>query len=125
MSQSTCFRSKIALNQGIARPEPFVHSREIEYYDEFLIDGFTTGKQKLKSLRWRFQVARQPSQVHPHLVTPGGDDSMLPPDEVAYISAVQGVCGSGDPTLSSKPYIRDSTCGAALVRCRMGRAREK
>jgi hypothetical protein len=103
----------------------FVHSKEVEYFDEFLIDSFSTGKQKLTSLGRRWQIARKAGQPHPDLVAPGGDESMLPSDEVAYVSAVQGVCGTSDPTLLSKPYIRDSTCGAILLRCRMGMARER
>ncbi|KAK1837193.1 hypothetical protein QBC39DRAFT_325971 [Podospora conica] len=99
-----------------ATARKFVHSKLVELYDEFLIDSFTTGQQRLLSIGRRFVVTRGPGQPDPHLVAPNGDNSVLPPVGVAYISAQQGLCGTTEPVLTSKPYIRDSAYGSVLLR---------
>ncbi|KAK4160656.1 hypothetical protein QBC43DRAFT_303575 [Cladorrhinum sp. PSN259] len=94
----------------------FVHSELISLFDEFLVDGFTTGLQRLVSLGRRWQIARKPGQRHSHLAAPNGDNSVSPLDEVAYISAKQGVYNTSDPILKSRPYFRNRAYRAVLLR---------
>jgi len=104
-----------------ATAKRFLHSERVGLWDVFYVDGFSTGKQRLMSLGRRFQVARKRGQPHYHLAAPDGDDeAFLPPDDIAYISAKHGVCATGQPILTTKPYIRDSARGAVLLRCRDG-----
>ncbi|KAK0732178.1 hypothetical protein B0H67DRAFT_566838 [Lasiosphaeris hirsuta] len=105
-----------------ATARKFVHSELVSLFDEFLIDIFTTGRQRLVSLGRRWQIARKPGQRHFHLATPDGDNPVLPPDEAAYISAKQGVCGTSDPVLTSRPHIRDRSRGAVLWGGLVGRS---
>ncbi|KAK0738140.1 hypothetical protein B0T18DRAFT_421305 [Schizothecium vesticola] len=100
-----------------ATAKKLVHSSNIAYYDELLIDAFPTGVQRLMSVGSRIAFERGKGS-HPKLRAPNGDESLLPPSNVTYIAARQGVCATGDPILTDKPYIRDRACGAVLLRCK-------
>lgn len=90
-----------------------VHTDSILPGDIYLIDGFTTGLQRLPGCGARFEVDRGP--VHPTLISPNGDKSLLPPPGI-YVSAIQGVCATMDDVQTKRPYIRGRACGAVLVR---------
>jgi hypothetical protein len=99
----------------------FVHSIDQSYTDEYMIDSFTTGKQKLRGNGRRFQVKRRPGERHYHLRAIQGKEELLPPDEVSYIELQQGACVTNDPVMYRKPYIREGVCGAVLLRCKDGK----
>ncbi|KAI5861225.1 hypothetical protein GGS23DRAFT_158705 [Durotheca rogersii] len=100
-----------------------VPSNQVRLYDRFLIDGFSTGKQTLVSLGRRFEPKRAEGEPHSLLLEKRLDedgeeiDVVMPKDEVVYIAGEQGVSGTSDNIQTEKPYIRDSACGSALVRC--------
>ncbi|KAK0648936.1 hypothetical protein B0T16DRAFT_409126 [Cercophora newfieldiana] len=117
-----------SLGEGVAFENTFmdiqacakrlVHSDSINLNDVYLIDGFTTGRQRLPGCGARFELDRDP--VHPALISPNGDGSLLPPPGI-YVSVVQGVCATMDDVQTKPPYIRGRACGAVLVRVRDGR----
>jgi len=99
-----------------------VHTGAIHANDIYLIDGFTTGQQRLPGLGARFELDRGP--IHPTLVSPNDEQSLLPPPGT-YVSAVQGVCATMDDVQTKPPYIRGRACGAVLVRVRDGMNRTR
>lgn len=88
---------------------------DIKYLDNFEIDSFTTGKQKLGLVGVRVKVAREPGSEHPDIMAPANSDDRLPVPGV-YIHASQGIRGMDEPEITSKPFIRDSAGGSVLVR---------
>ncbi|KAK5663850.1 hypothetical protein OQA88_53 [Cercophora sp. LCS_1] len=117
-----------SLGEGVAFENTFmdiqacakrlVHSDSINLNDVYLIDGFTTGRQRLPGCGARFELDRDP--VHPALISLNGDGSLLPPPGI-YVSVVQGVCATMDDVQTKPPSIRGRACGAVLVRVRDGR----
>lgn len=86
-------------------------SREISMNDEFMIDGFVTGRQKLKSLGRRVRIAGE-RDFH----TPGAKaDTTLPPAG-PHISLIQNIHATSTPIINSAPYIREGIRGSALIR---------
>ena len=102
----------------------FVRSTDQSYTDEYMIDSFTTGKQKVRGNGRRYQIQRRPGEPHYHLRAIEGKEDLLPPDKVAYIELEQGACVTNDPIMHRKPYIREGVCGAVLLRCKDGKRRE-
>ncbi|KAK1752827.1 hypothetical protein QBC47DRAFT_272384, partial [Echria macrotheca] len=94
----------------------FVHSANLSSNERYMIDGFPTGRQGLDGVGVRYPFKRGPRNKHPHPIEPPGTEYSFPYDEVTYIQVAQGVCGTSDPVLTSKPFIRDSVCGAVLLR---------
>ncbi|KAK3363833.1 hypothetical protein B0T25DRAFT_528550 [Lasiosphaeria hispida] len=94
-----------------------VHSSAIQLNDSFVIDGHTTGAQTLRSLGARWQLEKHNKS---EVIPPNDNYSLLPDPNVIYIAAKQGVCGTSDPVLTTRPFIRSSACGSVLVRCRKG-----
>ncbi|KAK0705503.1 hypothetical protein B0H67DRAFT_594207 [Lasiosphaeris hirsuta] len=94
-----------------------VHSNSIKSTDVYVIDGFTTGRQRLPGLGARFELDRGP--VHPALVSPNGYGALLPPPGT-YVSVIQGVCATMDDVQTEPPNIRGRACEAVLVRVREG-----
>ena len=95
----------------------FIHSDDQRLGDEYIIDSFTTGKQRLLGAGKRFQIQRKTGQPHYHLTVAKDNEHALPPDEVAYIELEQGACVTNEQMMQSKPYIREGSCGAVLLRC--------
>lgn len=106
-----------------ADAKTFILSDQVKYRDQVLFDSFTTGKQKLLLLGWRFERQRDEGGPHPRLIEKrqNGQGEMvnvvLPRDEVVYIAGSQGVYGTSDNIQTKRPYIRDRACGSVLVRC--------
>lgn len=99
------------------KAKTLLHSSHVQMRDKFSIDGFTTGLQQLTCLGRRFQITRQPGARHRHLKMPqGGGEVNFPQDNIAYISAKQGLCSIEQPVQTTKPHIRPSVCGSVLVR---------
>jgi hypothetical protein len=78
--------------------------------DMYVIDSSVTGKQILEGFGRRFTVGQ-------------GAEEMMPPNNVKYIALEQGAFVTNSPVILEKPEIRDSVCGAAILRC--GLAKEK
>jgi hypothetical protein len=102
----------------------FIHINDQMVKDEYIIDSFTTGKQRLRGAGRRFQIQRKTGQPHYHLTVAKDYEHALPPDEVAYIELEQGACVTNEQMMQSKPYIREGACGAALLRCRDNTSRD-
>lgn len=106
-----------------ADAKTFIRSKQVHMWDYLLIDGFSTGRQKLISLGARFEPQRKEGQPHSRLVEKrlnkyGEEvDVVLPRDGVIYISGSQNVYGASDNIRTKKPCIQDSACGSVLVRC--------
>jgi hypothetical protein len=99
-----------------ARPKRLLPLKQIRVADEFLIDSFVTGKQRLKCVGVRFPLKRRENaRSHPHRI---GPESHLPPDENIYIELRQGIYATNEPKILKQPKIREGVCGAVLVRCR-------
>jgi hypothetical protein len=99
-----------------ARPKRLLPSKQIQIADEFLIDSFVTGKQRLRCVGKRLPLERrQNARSHPHLMAP---ESHLPPDENIYIQLRQGIYATNELKIPKQPKIREGVCGAVLVRCR-------
>ncbi|KAK4144371.1 uncharacterized protein C8A04DRAFT_27825 [Dichotomopilus funicola] len=94
-----------------------VHSNSIQTGDIYVIDGFTTGSQRLVGLGARFELGMGPA--YSDVVSPSGGESVLP-SRGTYIAAKQGVSGTIDDVQAKPPYIRGRACGAVLVRVRDG-----
>jgi hypothetical protein len=98
-----------------AQAKKLLPASEIEIGDEFLIDSFVTGRQRLRSLGVRFPLARKENaRGHPKLV---GPEDMLPLDECIYIELRQGVYASNEEKIPGRPKVRAGICGAVLIRC--------
>ena len=99
-----------------ARPKRLLPSKQIQTADEFMIDSFVTGKQRLKCVGVRFPLERRENaRNHPHLIDP---ESHLPPDKNIYIKLRQGIYATNEPKITTQPKVREGVCGAVLVRCR-------
>jgi hypothetical protein len=84
----------------------FLHSSEINLWDEFLISSFANGKQhKLVSMGMRFVIKRKAGTM-------------------SCITAKQIVCAGNDPVLTSRSRTGHVACGAVLVKCRDGKNRK-
>jgi hypothetical protein len=97
------------------RPRTLLHSDLVNVGDDFVVDSFVTGKQKLRNLGKRFQFGRRRGQPNPDIVDVGGP---LPTEGARYIAAEQGVSATNDAFMTKKPYIRAGICGAVLLRCK-------
>ena len=98
-----------------AQVKRLLPSSEISIGDEFLIDSFVTGKQRLRCLGSRFRLARKANaRSQPTLK---GPEDLLPPDDNIYISLRQGIYASNKDNIPGHPKIRAAVCGAALLRC--------
>lgn len=99
----------------------FVHSKHVKDGDVFLIDGFTTGQQEVTTDGARWPVSRPGQLVVPE--SEGTDEErlmLLPEPHVKYLTGRQGVSATQLPTLRSKPFVRDSVCGAVWLRTELG-----
>jgi hypothetical protein len=98
-----------------ARPKRLLPLRQIRIGDEFLIDSFVTGRQRLGCVGLRLPLKRrQNARSHPRLK---GPESLLPPDENIYIELGQGIYATNEPKIPKSPKIREGVCGAVLLRC--------
>jgi hypothetical protein len=98
-----------------ARASRLLPSGEISLGDEFLVDSFVTGKQRLRCVGMRYLFVRKAnSRSHPRLV---GPDDLLPRDESLYVELAQGIYASNEEKIPGQPKIREGICGAVLLRC--------
>lgn len=93
----------------------FVHSDDQRIGDEYMIDSFATGKQRLIGLGRRFEIGRRSGAGS--LTVPQGHEHLLPTKKVAYVATRQGAYATNHPTILREPIIRDSVCGSILLRC--------
>lgn len=106
-----------------ASAKTLVPSDKVKIGDQFFIDNFTTGKQRLVSLGRRYLPEFSESRPRDCLVQKRFDsegneiDVVMIRAGVAYIALEQGVSGTSDNFQSKKPYIRGSACGSVLIRC--------
>ena len=82
-------------------------------FDEFVIDSFTTGLQRLICLGVR---TRTPNMREKDLIGKPGEL----PEPGTYIRLIQGIYALSSPEITAKPHIRNGVCGAALLRISKG-----
>ncbi|KAK1762517.1 hypothetical protein QBC33DRAFT_601374 [Phialemonium atrogriseum] len=101
-----------------------VPSKEQSIGDSYLIDSFTTGKQRLLGCGARITIRRRPGMPHYDLSCRSGTEAKLPPSHVAYIWLKQGAALTNKPVMILNPYFRDGASGAVLLRCGYGESRQ-
>ncbi|MCJ1246699.1 hypothetical protein MMC30_003908 [Trapelia coarctata] len=85
-------------------------SPDVNMNDEFFIDSFVTGRQRLRCQGLRIGIEAERDVLK-------GDKSNLPRTGT-FISLRQGVYATGSPEIRGVPKIRAGICGSALVRVR-------
>ena len=83
-------------------------SLDVNMNDEFFIDSFVTGRQRLRCQGLRIGLEREHDVLK-------GDKSSLP-GTGTVISLRQGVYATGSPEFHGVPQTRAGVCGSALVR---------
>ena len=104
------------------RPKSLLSSRDVTPNDEFLLDSYTTGIQRLKCLGLRAFICRESKKPNTSQPVEAGTTGSL-----AYIQFEQLACATNQHVMTTKPYIRNGACGAVLFRCnieQMDRAQE-
>ena len=94
-------------------------SQDVIPGDEFLLDSYSTGKQRLKCLGRRAFFSAPSGPAGPDVtcqVLPGTAEAK---GTLWYIEFEQLCCGMNEPTVASEPSIRHGTCGAVLLRCKI------
>jgi hypothetical protein len=69
-------------------PKKLLHSNDIYPGDDFLIDSFVTGKQRLRCIGVAREIGRARQSGHPSFK---GDPELLPSTAIPYIKLVQGL----------------------------------
>jgi len=110
------FRNKFVGSE--VEPRRILHHGNLNYRDQVMIDSFTTGKVRLSLVGSRVEPVREPGAKHPIIVAPENSDHVLPVPGVAYVRLHQGIYATDSITMDESPHIRDSACGAVLVRHR-------
>ncbi|MCJ1411236.1 hypothetical protein MMC19_005324 [Ptychographa xylographoides] len=95
-----------------AKAKILLSSSSVNINDEFLIDSFVTGRQRLRCQGIRIRIDGQREELK-------GDKNKLP-GAGTYISLKQGVYATGSPEIHGVPKIREGVCGSALVRVKKG-----
>ncbi|KAL8853276.1 MAG: hypothetical protein Q9221_001887 [Calogaya cf. arnoldii] len=90
-------------------------SNDIRMCDEFVIDGYITGAQRLKCFGVRSRNESHGREKEFQI--PAGKEHMLPSDG-KYVSLVQGIYATTAPIMESGPMIRARVCGSAIVQSR-------
>ncbi|KAI4125324.1 MAG: hypothetical protein LQ347_005418 [Umbilicaria vellea] len=85
-------------------------SPDVNVNDEFYIDSFVTGRQRLRCQGVRIRIEGEREVLK-------SDKSKLP-GTGTFISLRQGVYATGSPEFYGVPKIRAGVCGSALVRVR-------
>ncbi|KAK0730961.1 hypothetical protein B0H67DRAFT_639405 [Lasiosphaeris hirsuta] len=98
------------------RPRLRSHHKNMQYTDRVELNSFTAGRQVLMVMGSRLEVRRTPGPAHSTIRAPPNTDHLLPTQGVPYIHLHQGVYATVDEVLEERPFIRDSACGAVLVR---------
>lgn len=91
-------------------------SETIQSGDEFVIDGYNTGQQRLKCLGIRVRTSDEGKRERDFQISQGSE-RLLPPAG-KYVALVQGIYATSALVIKSKPMIRAGVCGAAIVRSR-------
>lgn len=89
---------------------------DVKFLDQFSIDSFTTGKQNLAVVGVKVELPRTPGAEHPETVAPANSDDLLPVPGVEYILVSQGTHFTQAAEMTTKSQIRESACGAVLIR---------
>ena len=92
-----------------------IPSTDIKFNEDFLIDGFVTGRQRLKCLGRRIRVVAADSREKKDFVVEAGSEHLLSPSG-SHIAFNQGIHATSSPIIQSVPTIREGVCGSALVR---------
>ena len=82
---------------------------DINFFDEFVIDSFVSGFQRLKCLGLR--LGREGMRERE---LKGRPESLPIPE--SYVALIQGIYATSAPEITSKPRIQEGVCGSALVR---------
>jgi hypothetical protein len=99
-----------------AAPKVWLPSKELNYRDEFVIDGFTTSVQRLTCLSRRIRKENTRGEEF----YKANDDTRLP-DPGTYIILDQGIMGTGEPEITATPCLREGVCGSAILLARTSR----
>lgn len=109
-----------------ATPKKFLTSEKQQKGDMYLIDTFATGKQYLVGSGRRFMFEQERGRSHSNLYYPPGcNPEKLRQNNVKYIALEQGAYATTSPIILKKPYIRDSVCGAAILRCKLATQKKR
>ncbi|KAK3357923.1 hypothetical protein B0T25DRAFT_540565 [Lasiosphaeria hispida] len=108
------FRNKFVGSE--VEPRRILHHGNLDYRDIVMMDSFTTGKVRLSLVGSRVEPKREPGAKHPIIAASENSDHILPVPGVAYVQLQQGIYATDSFTMDEPPYIRDSACGAVLVR---------
>jgi hypothetical protein len=83
--------------------------------DEFLVDSFVTGKQRLRCVGKRYLLVRKAtSRNHPNLI---GLDHQLQLDDNLYFKLAQGIYASNEEKILAQPKIQEGICEVVFLRC--------
>jgi hypothetical protein len=88
--------------------QSLLSSNDIEIGDDFLLDSFVTGRQRLRCLGKHIKIEGDRE------VLKGPQNSL--PGPGTYIRLRQGIYASGSPEIHGVPKIRAGVCGSAIVR---------
>jgi hypothetical protein len=91
--------------------------KDIKLNDQFIVDSFVTGTQKLICLGCIVQKADRRERDIVQKRDGMGQHAPLPGDG-SFMMLSQGIYATSAPENHSSPKIRAGVCGAALVRCR-------
>lgn len=89
----------------------FMHSTETKFGDQFWIDSYVTGAQRLAGLGKRVVKADQRGRDFF-----GSENPQLAPG--TYIKLKQGIWATSAPEITGLPKTRSGVCGAAIMRAR-------
>ncbi|KAK0655364.1 hypothetical protein B0T16DRAFT_319277 [Cercophora newfieldiana] len=90
------FRNKFVGSE--VEPRRILHHGNLNYRDQVMIDSLATGKVRLSLVGSRVEPVREPG--------------------VAHVRLHQGIYATDSITMDESPHIRESACGAVLVRYR-------
>lgn len=100
-------------------PKNLLHSNSQQIGDEYLVDSFSCGKQKLKGMGCRF-VLKSLEEFHiPKSAKDEEESRVYPTPGYKYIRLKQGAYATNDESIPEKPVVRDRVCGSVLLRCRI------
>jgi len=88
--------------------------QDIKFADEFVIDGYVTGRQWLKCLGARVRANDQIVRERDMQITKESEHPLPPPGK--HGARVQAIYANFAPVLKSSPMVRQGVCGSAIVR---------
>ncbi|KAI8176899.1 hypothetical protein K4K54_013269 [Colletotrichum sp. SAR 10_86] len=101
------------------KAKSLLHSSSQHMRDEYLVDTFSCGKQKLQGIGCRYVLESLEGFHIPKSVKNEDQSKMYPTPGYRYIRLKQGAYAANDDVIPEKPVIRDRVCGAVLLRSKI------